>query len=184
MVLQSRSFRLLALLALGIVAASPPATDPAREIPKSPGLVQPPPARNNGWLPGRRLPGRGDAQAPKRRATASTPVRQVAVTVRVMQGSPQPPRQFQLAQCFPNPFSRSTSIRFGMPVAARATLAIYDVTGQRVATLVDTDLGAGEYVVHWDGTGNASRLLTPGVYFYRLNAGRYESTRKIVYTRP
>lgn len=84
------------------------------------------------------------------------------------------PGGYALEQNYPNPFNPSSSIRYTIPAAAKVQLAIYNVLGQQVATLVDTDQAAGSYTVTFD----ASRLST-GTYFYTLRVGDFMSTRKM-----
>lgn len=82
---------------------------------------------------------------------------------------------FRLGQNEPNPFTRSTAICYSLPVASRVTLEVYDIAGRLVGTLVDKRQGPGVYQVQWD------RKTTPSsVYFYRLKAGDYTCTKKMV----
>jgi hypothetical protein len=85
------------------------------------------------------------------------------------------PRIFQLDQNFPNPFNPTTTINYELLVDAHVTLKVYDVLGKEVATLVDGFVQAGFRQAHV----NAATLAS-GVYFYRLNAGSYTSTKKLV----
>jgi len=84
------------------------------------------------------------------------------------------PRQFVLAQNFPNPFNPTTTIGYEVPEKQRVKLAVYNVLGQLVATLVDEERSAGRYSVTWD----AGRLPS-GVYFYRMEAGSFTETKKM-----
>ena len=85
------------------------------------------------------------------------------------------PSTFYLNQCYPNPFNPVTLIVFGIPTANRVQLTIYNNLGRTVETVIDDHLEAGEYKIQWDGSKFAS-----GVYFYRLDAGDYSQTRKMV----
>ena len=85
------------------------------------------------------------------------------------------PGTFALYQNYPNPFNPSTTIRYDVPKTARVKLVVYDILGRQVATLVDEVKAAGRYQSTW----HTSRLAS-GVYFYRLNAGDYGATRKLV----
>ena len=82
--------------------------------------------------------------------------------------------QFALSRNYPNPFNPATSIGYRIGAASRVSLAVYDMLGRNVATLVDAVQGAGSYTVTWDGSQNAS-----GVYICRLKAGGYMLTRKM-----
>jgi hypothetical protein len=88
------------------------------------------------------------------------------------------PAVFVLTQNFPNPFNPTTNIRYVLPTDAVASLRVYDVLGRDVATLVDERKSAGTYEVRFDATGLAS-----GVYLYRLKAGDFVETRKLVLMR-
>jgi hypothetical protein len=90
------------------------------------------------------------------------------------------PAAARLGQNYPNPFNPETSIPFTLESAGRATLAIYDVNGALVATLLDEHRGAGEHVARWDGRDARGRASSSGVYFARLEAGGTIETRKMV----
>jgi len=85
------------------------------------------------------------------------------------------PHEFVLAQNYPNPFNPSTAIRYELPERALVTLTVYNVLGQEVASLVNEERESGTHRVQFDGTGLAS-----GVYLYRLRAGGYFETKKLV----
>ncbi len=90
---------------------------------------------------------------------------------------------FSLEQNAPNPFNPSTSIKFTIAEDARVTLVVYDVGGRRVKTLVDRDLKASFYRVAWDGRNENGRNVASGIYFYRLQAGSYVQSRKMILLR-
>ena len=85
------------------------------------------------------------------------------------------PAAYVLEQNYPNPFNPSTAIRFYVPEAAMVTLAVYDVLGRTVSTLIHEMKSPGQYTVHWNAAA-----MTSGMYFYRLEAGSYSSTRRLV----
>ena len=85
------------------------------------------------------------------------------------------PEKFNLGQNYPNPFNPVTNINFSLPKSGLVTLKIFDVMGREVATLVNKDINAGSYTVDFD----ASRLSS-GVYFYRLTAGEFTDTKKLM----
>lgn len=87
---------------------------------------------------------------------------------------------YRLSQNFPNPFNPNTNISFQIPVAGHVYINIYDVSGKLVRTLVDEHKERGLHAVGWDGKDNNSNTLATGVYFYRLQAGSYSETRKMV----
>ena len=85
------------------------------------------------------------------------------------------PQAFALGQNYPNPFNPTTVIPFQLQQGSAVTLAIYDVLGRRVATLVEGVLPAGAHTAVWD----ASRLAS-GVYYYRLEAAGHAQTRALL----
>ena len=86
----------------------------------------------------------------------------------------QIPANFALNQNYPNPFNPSTVISFALPKASDYTLTVYNVTGQKVAEFSGA-AEAGVKEIEWNATANAS-----GIYFYKLNAGSFSSTKKMV----
>ena len=90
------------------------------------------------------------------------------------------PEQFHLGQNYPNPFNPSTTIPFQLPVSTRVRLEVFNLLGQRVATLVDGELPAGFHAVRWDGTDGARRPVGTGVYLYRLQVGGKSETHRMV----
>jgi hypothetical protein len=90
---------------------------------------------------------------------------------------------FALAQNVPNPFNPVTAIKFTIAEDSHVTLAVYDVSGRRVKTLVNGDLKANFYRVEWDGRNDEGRKVTSGVYFYRLHAGAFVQSHKMILLR-
>jgi hypothetical protein len=91
-------------------------------------------------------------------------------------GALQRPDQFTLAQNYPNPFNPSTTINFTLGKASNVKLTVYNLLGQKVATLVDSRMNAGRQSVVFDASRYAS-----GVYFYRLDAGsNFNSVKKML----
>jgi len=90
------------------------------------------------------------------------------------------PNQFALAQNYPNPFNPSTKINFDIPERNHVSLAVFNVLGQKVATLVDEDLPAGSYEREWLGIGDSGAKVASGIYFYRLSAGEKVMTKKMM----
>ena len=96
--------------------------------------------------------------------------------------APGLPRAFTLDQNMPNPFNPSTTITYTVPVgsAQRVTLEVFDLRGKNVRTLVDKVVRPGLHSVFWHGDDNSGRSVGSGVYFYRLRAGDFSQTRKMV----
>lgn len=85
------------------------------------------------------------------------------------------PIKFELKQNYPNPFNPLTVITYQLAVNSFTTLKVYDLLGREVATLVNEQKPAGSYTIRWDATHFASR-----VYFYRLQAGAFSETKKLL----
>jgi len=81
---------------------------------------------------------------------------------------------------FPNPFNPETTISYAVKGTSPVTIEIYNTKGQRVKTLVNETKAEGHYDVKWDGTDFNNTKVTSGVYFYKMNAGKYTSTRKMI----
>jgi hypothetical protein len=90
------------------------------------------------------------------------------------------PETFALYQNYPNPFNPSTTISFDLPVKSHVELAIYNILGQRVATLLNQDFPAGEHEAKWYGTSDQGISVASGVYLYRIRAEGFTKTRKML----
>ncbi len=97
--------------------------------------------------------------------------------------TPSVPRANFLRQNHPNPFNPMTTIRFGLAEPAHVTLRIYDTAGRLVRVLVNERRAAGRCDITWDGRDGAGRPAASGVYFYKLNAGAFMETKKMVLLR-
>jgi hypothetical protein len=96
---------------------------------------------------------------------------------------PNVPNVYSLSQNYPNPFNPTTKINFGLPQADEVQLTIYDVLGREVRTLVNERYDAGAYSVQWDGKNNVGRQVATGMYIYRLHAGTFVSTKKMLFVK-
>jgi alpha-amylase len=88
------------------------------------------------------------------------------------------PDRFRLEENYPNPFNTSTTFRFRLPEAGRVELVIYNICGQRVETLVNEPLEAGEHRITWSPDN-----LGSGIYFYRITAGKHRAAGKCLLIR-
>jgi hypothetical protein len=79
------------------------------------------------------------------------------------------PATFMLHQSFPNPFNPETTIRYELPTASNVHLAVYNINGQLVKTLVDETESAGVHSVTWKGQSNDGSALPSGMYVCRMN---------------
>ena len=90
------------------------------------------------------------------------------------------PDAFALNQNYPNPFNPTTTISFALPEKAGVTLVVYDMLGRLVTTLVDDEMEAGTYKVGWNGADRNGERVSSGVYLYKLQAGSFSMTRKML----
>jgi hypothetical protein len=91
-----------------------------------------------------------------------------------------PPDKFDLSQNYPNPFNPTTQIRYQLPQAVQVSLTIYNMLGQEVRKLVNANQPAGYHTAIWDGRDNSGRPVPTGVYHYRLQAGSFTTTKKML----
>jgi hypothetical protein len=95
----------------------------------------------------------------------------------VSQGQ-SPPADYVLLQNYPNPFNPTTVIAFSLPITHHASLKVFDLLGREVAVLVDEEKPAGMHSAKWDASG-----FNSGVYFYRLAAGSFSESRRLLLVR-
>jgi hypothetical protein len=88
------------------------------------------------------------------------------------------PSTYSLSQNYPNPFNPETSISYALPVDSRVKLSVFNALGQEVAQLVDGEKPAGVHSVKWNASGLAS-----GLYFYRITAGDFVQTKRLILTK-
>jgi subtilisin family serine protease len=93
------------------------------------------------------------------------------------------PTSMELRQNYPNPFNPQTTISFSLASAQDAALIVYNVTGQRVRTLVEGTVQAGEHSVVWDGRDEYGNSVASGIYFYRLTTEEETQSRKMVFLK-
>ena len=85
------------------------------------------------------------------------------------------PQVISLSQNYPNPFNATTTIKYDLPYQSHVTIEIYDVLGRKAASLIDRQLAAGYHKAIWQADGFSS-----GMYFYKITAGEYNQTEKMV----
>ncbi len=98
----------------------------------------------------------------------------------VLNRIPVIPETFTLHQNFPNPFNPITTLSYDLPKDSDVRLAIFDMLGNEVATLVNTTQKAGFKSVQWDATDSMGRPVSAGVYLYQIQAGEFVQTKKMV----
>ena len=97
--------------------------------------------------------------------------------------TPKAPEASYLTQNYPNPFNPLTRIEFGLSAPAHVSLRVYNAVGRLVRVLVDEPRPAARYEEVWDGRDAAGRQVASGMYFYRLDAGIFTDTRKMILLR-
>jgi subtilisin family serine protease len=93
------------------------------------------------------------------------------------------PTVFALQQNWPNPFMGTTMLHFDIPKDVDVKLEVFDVQGRLVKALVDQPLPAGRYDIGWDGRDHQGHRVASGVYFYRIQAGQWNETKRMVIVR-
>ncbi|GMQ81594.1 MAG: hypothetical protein BMS9Abin05_1026 [Rhodothermia bacterium] len=93
------------------------------------------------------------------------------------------PSTYDLEQNYPNPFNPETVIRYSIGRPSSVRLAVFDLLGRRVRTLVNSQQEAGNYTVRWDGRNSNGLSVSSGVYLYRLETGDYRASRRMVVLR-
>jgi len=102
-------------------------------------------------------------------------------------GVPAPlPKAYALSQNFPNPFNPSTTIQYDVPKGESSTpvdVSIYDMRGRLVRRLVNEERTPGRHQIHWDGRDDQGQRVSSGVYLYKIVAGSFLSTKKMIMVR-
>jgi photosystem II stability/assembly factor-like uncharacterized protein len=93
------------------------------------------------------------------------------------------PQRFHLAQNYPNPFNPSTTLRYQVPEDTHVRITIYNLLGQEILKLVDGQVSAGLYQATWQGLNSIGLPVASGVYLYRMEAGNYRRTMKMLYLK-
>lgn len=100
------------------------------------------------------------------------------VLVRASTGSL--PLQNALYENYPNPFNPSTTIKYSLKEAQKTSLVIYNSLGQKIRTLIDAPQSAGIHNIQWDGKNDRRQQVSSGVYFFKLNAGKFVQTKRMM----
>lgn len=102
------------------------------------------------------------------------------IKVEIIYGEAPLPYEYELFQNFPNPFNPSTSVMFTVPKNGLVTIKVYDMLGQEVTTLVNEVVERGVYTVNWDGLTDQGSYVSSGNYIYRMVAGDFVKSRKMM----
>ena len=90
------------------------------------------------------------------------------------------PNTYILKQNYPNPFNPSTQIQFSVPNSENVHLIIYDALGNKVKEVFNKELMKGQYSFTWSGKNNEGEKVSSGIYFYRMEAGTFVKTKKMI----
>ena len=90
------------------------------------------------------------------------------------------PDKYNLFQNYPNPFNPSTVIMYKVAKGSKVVLSVYSMLGQLVKTLVNSEQGKGIHYANWNGTNSAGQKVSSGIYMYRLQAGKFISSKKMI----
>jgi len=93
---------------------------------------------------------------------------------------PESPAVTELKGNYPNPFNPQTTISFSLKEATPVKVLVYNLKGQLVRTLVDENKASGNHKLVFDGRDNQGNPLASGVYFYKMQTGKYSNTRKMI----
>ncbi len=106
-----------------------------------------------------------------------------SVVISQFEGISDVPDSYSLYQNYPNPFNPQTVIHYDLPVGSQVQLSVFNLMGQKVATLVDGYRSVGSYSVVWDGKDDKGKNVASGVYLYRMETDGFVRTRKLILMR-
>ncbi|MCF7797783.1 MAG: T9SS type A sorting domain-containing protein [Lentisphaeria bacterium] len=112
--------------------------------------------------------------------TTESPVQTFTVGYVATEPEAAIPTKFALHTNYPNPFNPTTTIRYDLPEPSQVRLTIYNQLGQPIRTLVHGEKSAGFQSVVWDGRNNVGQQAGTGIYFYQINSGKFNQTRKMI----
>jgi hypothetical protein len=90
------------------------------------------------------------------------------------------PYRYELSQSYPNPFNDECVIKFSVPIQIKVNITVYNILGQKVRLLSDAIWETGVHTIKWDGKSETGGVLSSGMYFYRMQAGDFVATRKVI----
>ncbi|MEW6701085.1 MAG: T9SS type A sorting domain-containing protein [Bacteroidota bacterium] len=127
---------------------------------------------NGVWRPGQPDPGNSSNVSAPGDPNSRPPITNVAEVYL--------PTHYRLLNNYPNPFNPSTKIVFEIPQSENVSLVIYNIAGQLIRTLADENFPAGRFEKVWDGRDNLGREVSSGIYIYRLKAGAFNRSARMV----
>jgi hypothetical protein len=90
------------------------------------------------------------------------------------------PTEYALGQNYPNPFNMQTKFEFALPKHSSVKVDVFNILGQKIKTVVDGEFEAGYYQADWDGTNQEGLVVASGMYFYKITADNFSSTKKLM----
>jgi hypothetical protein len=90
---------------------------------------------------------------------------------------------FKLYPNFPNPFKKTTKIKYDIPITSKVNLFIYDICGRQIKQLVNEKQDIGQYIVNWNGKDENGKECSAGVYFISMKTENYKSIKKVLITK-
>ena len=93
------------------------------------------------------------------------------------------PVEYELSQNCPNPFNSTTTIECSLPRRSHVVIDVYDLLGRRIKSVFDGESEAGKHTFFWNGTDHSGRTVGTGVYFYRIKAGDYIDSKKMLFLK-
>jgi len=100
-----------------------------------------------------------------------------------VESDPVLPNDFNIYQNFPNPFNPETNLIYDLPNDAYVRLTIYNIIGNEVKSLINGYESAGQKRASWDATNNVGNPVPAGVYFYTIEAGSFNQTKRMIYLK-
>ncbi len=111
----------------------------------------------------------------------NTNKQKIIIEIEVVYGSaPELPIDYNLFQNYPNPFNPTTTIRFSVPEKNNVTISVFNALGEEIRTLFFGQVERGTYSIKWDGKDNSGSLLSSGMYLYKMTAGEFSKSRKMM----
>jgi hypothetical protein len=92
-------------------------------------------------------------------------------------------KEFILEQNYPNPFNSNTIISFNIPKTESVIIDVYDIKGQKICTLLNNKMTAGNHSVKWNGRNNKGNVVPSGIYFYRIKASLYQRVKRMLFIK-
>lgn len=105
------------------------------------------------------------------------------VEIAIAYDNPNMPKNYTLSQNYPNPFNPTTLIKFSIPKDDFVTIKVYDIIGQEITTLFSGYTKAGTHTLSWNGMDRNGKQVSSGSYIYRMTAGEYSQSKKMIYMK-